>query len=205
MPTGIRPHPDRRPLRHRGAGRRPRPAQGGDTDRLCASASPPPSPFSSSPLGRLLFGPGPTDAVTLPLGIPWIGAHFRIDALSAFFLVVINLSAAGASLYAIGYGRHESSPERVLPFYPAFLAAHESRPPRRRRLHLPGQLGVHVARLVGAGHRPSSRRRERARRLRLSGHGERRHARASPRLRPPRRSDRRLRLRRHPRRRICRR
>ena len=27
----------------------------------------------------------------LPLGLPWIGACFRIDALSTFFLVVINL------------------------------------------------------------------------------------------------------------------
>ena len=26
-------------------------------------------------------------AIVLPLGLPWVGAHFRIDALSAFFLV----------------------------------------------------------------------------------------------------------------------
>ena len=63
-----------------------------------------------------------TNAVTLPLGLPWIGAHFRFDALSATFLVIVNLGAAGASLYAIGYGQHESAPQRVLPFYPAFLA-----------------------------------------------------------------------------------
>ncbi len=69
----------------------------------------------------LLAGPS-ADSVTLPLGIPWIGAHFRIDALSAFFLIVVNLGGATASLYGLGYGRHESSPERVLPFYPAFLA-----------------------------------------------------------------------------------
>ncbi len=29
---------------------------------------------------------------------------------------------AGASLFAIGYGEHETAPDRVLPFYPAFLA-----------------------------------------------------------------------------------
>ena len=63
------------------------------------------------------------DAVVLPLGLPWIGAHFRIDALSAFFLVVVNLGGAAASLFALGYGRHEQAPERVLPFYPVFLAA----------------------------------------------------------------------------------
>lgn len=60
---------------------------------------------------------------TLPLGIPWIGAHVRLDALAAFFLVVVNLGGAAASFYAIGYGRHETAPGRVLPFFPAFLAA----------------------------------------------------------------------------------
>ena len=69
---------------------------------------------------------GAGNAVTslqLPLGLPWIGAHFRIDALAAFFLAVANLGGAAASLFALGYGRHEHSPGRVLPFYPAFLAA----------------------------------------------------------------------------------
>jgi formate hydrogenlyase subunit 3/multisubunit Na+/H+ antiporter MnhD subunit len=59
---------------------------------------------------------------TLPLGLPWLGTHFRVDTLSAFFLVVVNLGSAAASVYAIGYGRHEQAPHRVLPFYPAFLA-----------------------------------------------------------------------------------
>src|SRR5947199_6598812 len=70
-----------------------------------------------------LFGiyAGPP-ATVLPLGIPWLGAHFSLDALSAFFLAVINLGAAAASLFALGYGRHEHAPRRVLPFYPAFLA-----------------------------------------------------------------------------------
>ena len=31
----------------------------------------------------------------LSAGLPWIGAHFRMDALSAFFLVVTNLGGAG--------------------------------------------------------------------------------------------------------------
>jgi formate hydrogenlyase subunit 3/multisubunit Na+/H+ antiporter MnhD subunit len=60
---------------------------------------------------------------TLPLGIPWIEAHLRLDPLAAFFLIVVNLGGAAASLYAIGYGRHEPAPRRVLPFFPAFLAA----------------------------------------------------------------------------------
>ncbi|MFA5122607.1 hydrogenase 4 subunit B [Zavarzinia sp.] len=61
-------------------------------------------------------------ATVLPVGLPWIGAHFRVDALSAFFLLVIDLGGAAASLYALGYGRHEHEPGRVLPFFPAFLA-----------------------------------------------------------------------------------
>jgi hydrogenase-4 component B len=71
---------------------------------------------------HLLFIQGRAPALVLPLGLPWIGAHFRLDALAAFFLIVVNLGAAGASLFAIGYGEHETAPERVLPFYPAFLA-----------------------------------------------------------------------------------
>ncbi len=69
-----------------------------------------------------LIGSPPASEVVLPVGLPWIGAHFRLDALAAFFLAVVNLGAAGASLYGIGYGRHESEPQRVLPFFPAFLA-----------------------------------------------------------------------------------
>ncbi len=69
-----------------------------------------------------LFGAKAPVSITLPLGLPWVGAHFRIDVLSAFFLAVVDLGAAAASLYALGYGRHDEAPERVLPFYPLFLA-----------------------------------------------------------------------------------
>jgi len=61
-------------------------------------------------------------SLTLPFGLPWLGAHFRLDALAAFFLAVVNFGGAAASLYAIGYGQHEAVPGRVLPFFPAFLA-----------------------------------------------------------------------------------
>ena len=64
----------------------------------------------------------PTAETVLPIGLPWVGAHFRLDSLSAFFLLVVDLGGAAASLYALGYGAHEEQPERVLPFYPAFLA-----------------------------------------------------------------------------------
>ena len=69
-----------------------------------------------------LLGAAPSESLALPLGIPWLGAHFRVDVLSAFFLAIVDLGAATASLFAIGYGRHEPAPFRVLPFYPAFLA-----------------------------------------------------------------------------------
>jgi len=62
-------------------------------------------------------------ALQLPLGLPWIGAHFRVDILSALFLAIVNLGGAGASLYGMGYGRHEAFTSRILPFFCAFLAA----------------------------------------------------------------------------------
>jgi formate hydrogenlyase subunit 3/multisubunit Na+/H+ antiporter MnhD subunit len=73
-------------------------------------------------LAALTAGAAIPPSLTLPLGLPWIGMHFRLDALAAFFLAVVNLGAAAASLFALGHGRHESEPMRVLPFYPAFLA-----------------------------------------------------------------------------------
>src|SRR3989449_3308759 len=73
--------------------------------------------------GGYLLGADPVARrLTLPVGLPWLGAHFALDSLAAFFLLVVNLGAATASLYGLGYGRHEESPGRVLPFFPAFLA-----------------------------------------------------------------------------------
>jgi formate hydrogenlyase subunit 3/multisubunit Na+/H+ antiporter MnhD subunit len=69
-----------------------------------------------------LFRGGGAEALTLPLGLPWLGAHFRLDALSAAFLIIVNAGAAGASFFAIGYGRHERAQGRILPFFPLFLA-----------------------------------------------------------------------------------
>ena len=69
-----------------------------------------------------LIGRAAPVGLKLPIGLPWIGANFRLDALSAFFALVVNLGGAAASLYGIGYGRREHEPARVLPFFPAFLA-----------------------------------------------------------------------------------
>ena len=62
-------------------------------------------------------------SLKLPVGLPWLGSHFALDALSAFFLIVVNLGGATASVVGLGYGRHEEAPARVLPFFPVFLAA----------------------------------------------------------------------------------
>jgi len=72
-------------------------------------------------LWHLLTG-APPETLNLAIGLPGLGANFRLDALAAFFLIVANLGGASASLYGLGYGRHESAPLRVLPFFPAYLA-----------------------------------------------------------------------------------
>ena len=70
----------------------------------------------------LLNMTAPGSSITLPLGLPWLGAHFHLDALAAVFLTIVNVGAAAASFYALGYAAHDHDPMRVLPFFPAFLA-----------------------------------------------------------------------------------
>ena len=54
------------------------------------------------------------------MGLPWIGAHFRLDRVGGAFSVVVNLGGAMASLYGLGYGQHESGQRAAV--LPAFLA-----------------------------------------------------------------------------------
>ncbi len=77
--------------------------------------------LSAAALRFLTASAAPATAV-LPFGLPWLGAHFRVDALAAFFLFVVNVAAAIISVYALEYGGHDEEPQRVLAFYPAFLA-----------------------------------------------------------------------------------
>ncbi len=70
----------------------------------------------------LVQNTGLPQELRLPVGLPWLGAHFRLDPLAAAFLVVVNLGGAMASLYGLGDGRHEREQARVLPFFCAFLA-----------------------------------------------------------------------------------
>jgi hydrogenase-4 component B len=72
---------------------------------------------------RHLLSGGHAELTVLPLGIPWMGAHFRLDGLSAFFLLVVDLGVSAASWYGLGYGRHEAEQTRVLPFFALFPAA----------------------------------------------------------------------------------
>ena len=62
-------------------------------------------------------------SLTLPIGLPWLGAHFRLDALASFFLIVVNLGGAAASLYglatAITTRRRIAYCPSSLPFWPA--------------------------------------------------------------------------------------
>jgi len=70
-----------------------------------------------------LVGSGGTSFAVLPIGLPWMGAHFRLDALAAFFVVVVGLGGGAASFYGIGHATHDAEPRRVVPFFVAFLGA----------------------------------------------------------------------------------
>jgi hydrogenase-4 component B len=86
---------------------------------LCALAS----TLIALAAGAKLLDPGAGEpTAVLPFGLPWLEAHFRLDALSAYFLIVVNLLAAIVAIYALGYGGHEPEPGRVLPAYPFFIA-----------------------------------------------------------------------------------
>ena len=135
-----------------------------------------------------MLGQASPAAIVLPIGLPWVGANFRLDALSAFFLVVINLGAAAASLYGLGYGHHEHEPQRVLPFFPAFLAGMNLVLLADDAFHFPGVMGVHVAGLLGAGDGASSGTGQYTGRLRLYCHGGARDHGAAARFRPARRA-----------------
>ena len=64
---------------------------------------------------------GGISVVSLPIGLSETGISLRLDALSATFIVIVNVAIALSSLYALGYGREEKEPARVLPFYALFV------------------------------------------------------------------------------------
>lgn len=71
---------------------------------------------------RLLAG-GDVTELDLPLGLPWIGVHFRLDDLTCFFMAAINLAAALVMVFADGYVRKLPDAERALAPLSIFLVA----------------------------------------------------------------------------------
>lgn len=65
------------------------------------------------------------EVAVLPIGLPNLPFHFRLDGLSAFFLMVIGGVAAGVSAFAAGYFRKgEGTPPGLLCLeYHVFLAS----------------------------------------------------------------------------------
>ncbi len=61
-------------------------------------------------------------SVEIPIGLPLGRTLLGLDPLSAAFVVIIDLAASIVSGYAIGYGAHAREPQRIVPFYPAFVA-----------------------------------------------------------------------------------
>src|SRR6267378_2073504 len=62
------------------------------------------------------------EPVEIPIGLPLARTFLGLDPLSAAFAVILNLAASIVSGYAIGYGAHAREPQRIVPFYPAFIA-----------------------------------------------------------------------------------
>ncbi len=68
---------------------------------------------------------GPANVAVLPLGLPDLPFHLRMDSLSAFFMLLLGAASIGISLYSAGYFRdYEGNELGLLCFeYHIFLAA----------------------------------------------------------------------------------
>ena len=67
----------------------------------------------------------PAQSLVLPLGLPGLPFHLHLDALSAFFLLLIGAASAGISIFSAGYFRagDGTAPGTHCILYHAFLAA----------------------------------------------------------------------------------
>ena len=67
---------------------------------------------------------GPASVIVLPIGLPDLPFHLRLDALSAFFLVLLGSAGFGVTVYATAYFRRmDNAPlTLVLLWYHLFLA-----------------------------------------------------------------------------------
>ncbi len=59
--------------------------------------------------------------VILPLGLPWLPMHIRLDALGSFFLLVIGSLLLPVAFYSQGYLRHEKRLTPLAIFLPLFV------------------------------------------------------------------------------------
>ena len=68
---------------------------------------------------------GGAEVAVLPLGLPQLSFHLRLDSLSAFFLMLIGGASAGVSAFAAGYFREgEGTPPGLMCLeYHVFLAS----------------------------------------------------------------------------------
>jgi hydrogenase-4 component B len=68
---------------------------------------------------------GTPEAAVLPLGLPGLPFHLRLDGLAALFLAIIGAASAGISIFAAGYFRRgEGTPPGLLCLeYHLFLAS----------------------------------------------------------------------------------
>jgi hydrogenase-4 component B len=69
--------------------------------------------FPAAALGSLILAAAalgslgtPANIAVLPLGLPDLPFHLRLDSLSAFFLLLLGAASIGISLYSAGYFRH---------------------------------------------------------------------------------------------------
>jgi len=67
----------------------------------------------------------PVQSLVLPLGLPDLPFHLRLDSLSAFFLLLLGAAGAAISLFSAGYFRSSegTAPGLVAFEYHLFLAA----------------------------------------------------------------------------------
>jgi hydrogenase-4 component B len=77
-------------------------------------------------LGGIALGDGrPPQVVVLPLGLPDLPFHVRLDVLSGFFLLLLGVAGAGISIFAAGYFRsgEGTAPGLLCLQYHIFLAS----------------------------------------------------------------------------------
>jgi len=61
--------------------------------------------------------------VVLPVALPGVGMRLRLDELSAFFGIIVNVGLLAAGLYGLGLDRQRDLSARIEPFYAVFAGA----------------------------------------------------------------------------------